>query len=73
MATRDINQRIVMALGNVTRNLAAILAAAFAIPNVDPRIITFIIMWGVWSFVLAAIGAKILAKQAGNIDVRGEA
>ena len=60
-------QRSVMALGNGTRNLAAILAAAFAIPNVDPRIITFIMMWGLWSFVIAAIGARIYGKQAGKI------
>ena len=59
-------QRSVMALGNGTRNLAAILAAAFAIPNVDPRIVTFIMMWGLWSFVLAAVGARIFAKQAGE-------
>jgi BASS family bile acid:Na+ symporter len=59
-------QRSVMALGNGTRNLAAILAAAFAIPNLDPRIVTFIIMWGLWSFVLAAIAARIFAKQAGK-------
>jgi BASS family bile acid:Na+ symporter len=62
------NQRSVMSLGNGTRNLAAILAAAFAIPNVDPRIPTFIIMWGLWSFVLAAVGARIFAKQAGETD-----
>jgi bile acid:Na+ symporter, BASS family len=59
-------QRSVMALGNGTRNLAAILAAAFAIPNVDPRIITFIMMWGLWSFVLAAIAARIFGKHAGE-------
>ena len=58
------NQRSVMALGMGTRNLAAILAAAFAIPNVDPRIITMIMMWGLWSFVLAAIGARIFLKQS---------
>ena len=63
--------RSVMGLGNGTRNMAAILAAAFAIPNVDPRIITFIIMWGLWSFVLAAIGARIFAKQAGKTAVEG--
>ena len=59
------NQRSVMALGMGTRNLAAIIIAAFAIPNVDPRIITFIIMWGLWSFVLAAIGARVFSKRAG--------
>jgi BASS family bile acid:Na+ symporter len=59
-------QRSVMALGNGTRNLAAILATAFAIPDVDPRMVTFIMMWGLWSFVLAAVGAKIFAKKAGE-------
>jgi BASS family bile acid:Na+ symporter len=59
-------QRSVMALGNGTRNLAAILAAAFAIPDVDPRILTHVMMWGLWSFVLAAIAARIFGKQAGD-------
>ena len=57
------NQRSVMALGMGTRNLAAIITAAFAIPNVDPRIVTFIMMWGLWSFVLAAIGARVFGKR----------
>jgi BASS family bile acid:Na+ symporter len=59
------NQRSVMALGMGTRNLAAIITAAFAIPNVDPRIVTFIMMWGLWSFVFAAIGARVFRKRAG--------
>ena len=54
-----------MALGMGTRNLAAIITTAFAIPNVDTRIVTFIIMWGLWSFVLAAIGARVFGKRAG--------
>ena len=66
------NQRSVMALGMLTRNLAAILIAAFAIQNVDPRVITFTIMWGLWSFVLAAIGARIFARQAAGTDEGGE-
>jgi hypothetical protein len=52
------NQRSVMALGMGTRNVAAVLAAALAIPNADPRILTMTIMWTLWSVVLAAIGAK---------------
>jgi len=58
-------QRSVMALGMGTRNVAAVLAAALAIPNVDPRIVVMVIMWTLWSVVLAAIGAKIFARQAG--------
>jgi BASS family bile acid:Na+ symporter len=58
--------RSVMALGMGTRNIAAVLAAALAIPNADPRIVVMVIMWTLWSVVLAAIGAKIFAQQAGG-------
>ena len=60
------NQRSVMALGMGTRNIAAVLAAALAIPNGDPRIVVMTVMWTLWSVVLAAIGAKIFARQAGK-------
>ena len=65
------NQRSVMALGMGTRNVAAVLAAALAIPDADPRIVVMVIMWTLWSVVLAAIGARIFARQAGK--VAGEA
>jgi BASS family bile acid:Na+ symporter len=61
-------QRSVMALGMGTRNIAAVLAAALSIPNVDERIVTMVVMWTLWSVVLAAIGARIFAKQAIKID-----
>lgn len=67
------NQRSVMALGMGTRNVAAVLAAALAIPDADPRIVVMVIMWTLWSIVLAAIGAKIFAKQAGKIAGEGQA
>jgi len=60
------SQRSVMALGMGTRNVAAVLAAALAIPNADPRIVVMTIMWTLWSVVLAAVAAKIFAKQAGK-------
>jgi len=59
-------QRSVMALGMGTRNVAAVLAAALAIPDADPRIVVMVVMWTLWSVVLAAIGAKIFAKHAGK-------
>jgi len=59
-------QRSVMSLGMGTRNIAAVLAAALAIPNADPRIVTMVIMYTLWSVVLSAIGAKIFGKQAGK-------
>jgi len=58
------NQRSVMSLAMGTRNIAAVLAAALAIPNGDPLIVTMTIMWTLWSVVLAAIGARIFSKQA---------
>jgi len=60
------NQRSVMALGMGTRNVAAVLAAALAIPDADPRILVMTVMWTLWSVVLAAIGARIFAQQAGK-------
>jgi bile acid:Na+ symporter, BASS family len=66
-------QRSVMSLGMGTRNIAAVLAAALAIPNGDPRIVVMVIMWTLWSVVLAAIGANVFAKQAGKTAVEGRA
>ncbi len=65
-------QRSVMALGMGTRNVAAVLAAALAIPNADPLIVTMTVMWTLWSVVLAAIGARIFTKQASK-TVKGDA
>ncbi len=67
------NQRSVMALGMGTRNVAAVLAAALAIPNADPGIVVMTIMWTLWSVVLAAIGAKIFARQVGQAVAGGTA
>jgi BASS family bile acid:Na+ symporter len=60
------SQRSVMALGMGTRNVAAVLAAALAIPNADPRIVVMTVMWTLWSVVLAAMAAKIFAARAGD-------
>ncbi len=59
-------ERSVMALGMGTRNIAAVLAAALAIPNADPRIVVMVIMWTLWSIVLARFAAQVFAKQAGK-------
>jgi BASS family bile acid:Na+ symporter len=65
------SQRSVMSLGMGTRNIAAVLAAALAIPDADPRIVVMVVMWTLWSVVLAAIGAKIFAGRAGKADSGG--
>ena len=61
------NQRSVMALGMLSRNFAAVLVAVLTVPNLDPLIITMIVMWVLWSIVLAAVAARIFGKQAGKI------
>ena len=58
------NQRSVMSLAMLTRNGSVVLIAAVAIPNVDPVLITFIIMYILWPVVLAAIAARIFGKKA---------
>ena len=60
------NQRSVMSLGMLTRNGSVVLIAAVAIPNVDPVLITYIIMFILASVVVAAIAARIFGKQAGE-------
>ena len=60
------SQRSVMSLGMVSRNIAAVLAAALASPDADPRIVVMVVLWTLWSVVLAAIGAKIFAGRAGK-------
>jgi hypothetical protein len=67
------SQRSVMALGMGTRNVAAVLAAALAIPNADPRIVVMTVMWTLWSVVLAAMAAKIFAARAGATAEGGAA
>lgn len=67
------NRRSVMALGMGTRNIAAVLAAALAIPDGDPRIVVMVIMWTLWSVVLAAIGARLCVRRAVESGAVGSA
>jgi len=67
------SQRSVMALGMGTRNIAAVLAAALAIPDGDPRIAVMVVMWTLWSVVLAGIGAAFFARRADQMAVASTA
>ena len=60
------NQRSVMSLGMLTRNGSVVLIAAVAIPDVDPVLITYIIIFILASVVVAAIAARIFGKLAGE-------
>jgi BASS family bile acid:Na+ symporter len=67
------NQRSVMALGMGTRNIAAVFAGVLAIPNGDPRMVAMVVMWTVWSFILALFAAPVLGKRAGTLVAEGGA
>jgi BASS family bile acid:Na+ symporter len=67
------NQRSVMALGMGTRNIAAVFAGVLAIPNGDPRMVAMVVMWTLWSFILALIVAPIIGKRFGKAVAGGAA
>jgi hypothetical protein len=67
------NQRSIMSLGMLTRNGAVVLLAAFSIPNVDPSVLTYVVMFVIWSLVLAATAARIFGKLAEETVAEGVA
>jgi BASS family bile acid:Na+ symporter len=60
------NQRSVMSLGMLTRNGSVVLIATLSIPNVDPLIITYVVMFVLWTGVIGVIAARIFGKLAGE-------
>ena len=60
------DQRSVMSLGMGTRNIAAVFAGVLAIPNGDPRMVAMVVMWTLWSFILALLVAPLIGKHAGD-------
>ena len=67
------SQRSVMSMGMGTRNIAAVFAGVFAIPNGDPRMAAMVVMWTLWSFVLVQIAAPILGRLADKTVAGGAA
>ena len=67
------SERSVMGLGMGTRNITAALLGVYAVPNADPRMVAMVIMWTLWSFVLARILSPAFGKLAGNADAEGAA
>jgi len=58
------SQRSVISLAMITRNGGPVLIAALAIPNVDSRIVTLVVLLNVGGFILAPIAAAIFGKLA---------
>jgi len=60
------NQRSVMSLSMLSRNGSVVMLAAITIPDVDPSLLTYVIMFIIWSVVTAAIASRIFGKLAGE-------
>ncbi len=60
------NQRSVMSLGMLTSNVSVVMIVAVSIPDADPALLTYIIMYTIASIPFAAIAARIFGKQAGK-------
>ena len=59
-------EKIVMALGMGTRNIAAVLIGVLAIADVTPNMVAMVIIWTLWSFILSLIIAPLMGKKAGK-------
>lgn len=57
-------ERSVMSLGMGTRNIAAALAGVLSIPNVDQRMVTMVVIWTLWSIILAFILSPLYGRAS---------
>jgi BASS family bile acid:Na+ symporter len=60
------NQRSVMSLGMLTSNVSVVMIVAISIPDADPALLTYIIMYTIASIPFAAVVARLVGKQAGE-------
>lgn len=58
-------ERSVISLGMSTRNIAAVCIGVLAISNGDPRRVARVVMWTLWSFMLAQVVAPC-SRQTGR-------
>jgi BASS family bile acid:Na+ symporter len=61
------SEKVVLALGIGTRNIAAVLIGVLTIPNVDPNMVAMVIIWTLWTIILSYIIAPIMGKKAINV------
>jgi hypothetical protein len=50
----------------LTSNVSVVIVVAISIPDADPALLTYIIMYTIASIPFAAIVARIVGKQAGE-------
>jgi BASS family bile acid:Na+ symporter len=56
-------EKVVMSLGMGTRNIAAVLIGVLTIADVKPNMVSMVIIWTLWSFILSMIIAPIIGKK----------
>jgi predicted Na+-dependent transporter len=56
-------EKVVMALGMGTRNIAAVLIGVLTIADVKPNMVAMVVIWTLWSFILSMIIAPIMGKK----------
>ena len=56
-------EKVVMALGMGTRNIAAVLIGVLTIADVKPNMVSMVVIWTLWSFILSMIIAPIMGKK----------
>ena len=57
------SEKVVMALGMGTRNIAAVLIGVLTIPNVKPNMVAMVVIWTLWSIYTQLIIAPIMGKK----------
>jgi BASS family bile acid:Na+ symporter len=60
------SEKVVMALGIGTRNIAAVLIGVLTIPNVKPNMVAMVVIWTVWTIFLSYIIAPIMGRKGLN-------
>jgi len=56
-------EKVVMALGMGTRNIAAVLIGVLTIADVKPNMVAMVVIWTMWSFILSMIIAPLMGKK----------
>ena len=57
-------EKVVMSLGMGTRNIAAVLIGVLTIADVQPNMVSMVIIWTLWSFILSMIIAPLIGRKA---------
>jgi predicted Na+-dependent transporter len=61
-------EKIVLALGVGTRNIAAVLIGVLTIADVKPNMVAMVVIWTLWSFILCMIFAPVMGKKGVQVS-----